>query len=96
MAETVGWLTDKIIISELKIYHTAEQIQRKDASQSHQELCRARLKILRMQRDDLKQELCHLFQNIQKGKVRPKIYRQFKMYNDPRFFSKSAPQNSTR
>ncbi len=85
MAETVGWLTDKIIIAELKIYHTIEQIERTDASPEHKALCRARLEILTMQRNDLKKEIDQLFTDVLKGKVKPKIYRQFKMYNDPRF-----------
>ena len=85
MAETVGWLTDKIIISELKIYHMAEQIARPDADASHKELCRSRLSVLKMQRDDLKKECSALLEDVLSGKAKPKLYRQFKMYNDPKF-----------
>lgn len=85
MAETIGSLADKIIIAELKIYHTLEQIERKDAAPEHKELCRGRVEVLRLQRDDLRQEMDQLLQDILGGKTRPKIYRQFKMYNDPRF-----------
>jgi hypothetical protein len=88
MAETLGWLTDKIVISELKIYHTIEQIERKDAAPPHRQFCRQRLKILKLQRDDLKKEISALFREIMKGAVKPKIYKQFKMYNDPRFLIK--------
>ena len=90
MAETIGSLTDKIIVSELKIYHTLEQIERPDASPEHRELCRQRLAVLRTQRDDLNGELGALFRDILGGKTRPKIYRQFKMYNDPRFLIKKT------
>ena len=85
MAETIGWLTDKIIISELKSRHMGLQLERADATPEHKEFCRARLKVLEEQRNDLKAELTKLFSDIAAGKARIKIYRQFKMYNDPRF-----------
>ena len=85
MAETVGWLIDKILISDLKSHHMGLQLERADASAEHKELCRARLKVLEEQRNDLKAELTKLFEDISAGKARIKIYRQFKMYNDPRF-----------
>ena len=85
MAETFGSLVDKIIISELKIYHTAEQLERKDTDDAHRQLCRQRLTILQEQRDDLKNELSSLYDHYLRGKAQVKVYRQFKMYNDPRF-----------
>ena len=85
MAETVGWLVDKLIISELKIYHTAKQLERKDASPEHRALCSNRISILREQRNDLETELNQLYRGVMNGKVKLKVYRQFKMYNDPRF-----------
>ena len=96
MAETIGWLCDKIIISELKIFHTIEQIEREDASKSHCELCRARLNVLERQRDDLQGELSLLFKNVIAGKVKPKVYRQFKMYNYPRFLDPNSKEISRR
>jgi hypothetical protein len=92
MAETVGWLTDKIIISELKIFHTLEQLERKDAGPEHKELCQRRLEVLRRQRNDLSEELSTLFKDVVSGKTKLKIYRQFKMYNDPRFLIKKNPE----
>jgi hypothetical protein len=88
MAETIGWLADKITISELKIYHTREQLERTDVGPEHKELCRRRLEVLLRQNDDLKEELSVLYADVVSGKVQLKIYRQFKMYNDPRFFIK--------
>jgi len=90
MAETIGWLTDKIVIAELKIFHTLEQLERRDVGHAHKELCRRRLQVLRRQRDDLKAELSTLFADVLNGKAKLKIYRQFKMYNDPRFFIKKV------
>ena len=85
MAETVGWLTDKIIISELKIHHMTKQVERADASDDHKIMCLGRISVLQEQRNDLKAELNHLVSQVASGKARIKIYRQFKMYNDPRF-----------
>ena len=83
MAETVGWLVDKITIAELKIYHTLEQLERRDVGPEHKKLCRGRLEVLRRQRDDLAAELGALFADVVSGRTKLKIYRQFKMYNDP-------------
>ena len=88
MAETIGWLTDKIIISELKIYHMAEQTVRTDVDEAHKQMCRQKIDVLKLQRDDLKAELDQLLKDTALGKTRPKIYRQFKMYNDPKYFSR--------
>ena len=85
MAETLGSLIDKICIAELKIYHTQEQIDRLDVTEDHRILCRNRLGILQEQRDDLVGEYNGLVNSWSQGHYQPKVYRQFKMYNDPRF-----------
>ncbi|HEU5182982.1 MAG TPA: DUF4254 domain-containing protein [Gemmatimonadaceae bacterium] len=85
MAETVGWLADKLSIVELKIYHMQEQADREDATAEFRERCHGRLEVLRMQRDDLAAELTQLLSDITAGRVVPKVYRQFKMYNDPQY-----------
>jgi hypothetical protein len=85
MAETVGWLADKISIMELKIYHMQEQAERADASDEFRAQCSERLRILRLQRDDLAGELTSLLDDVASGRVIPKVYRQFKMYNDPQY-----------
>ena len=85
MAETVGSLVDKLSIVELKIYHMQEQADRADAAPEFRERCGERLAILRMQRDDLADELSGLLRGIASGKTVPKVYRQFKMYNDPQY-----------
>ncbi|WP_420130603.1 DUF4254 domain-containing protein [Longimicrobium sp.] len=83
MAETVGSLADKLSIVELKIYHMQEQADRADAG--FRERCQDRLSVLRTQRDDLAEELTTLLADIASGRVVPKVYRQFKMYNDPQY-----------
>ena len=85
MAETVGSLVDKLSIIELKIYHMAEQAARDDATPDFRDRCNQRLEVMRLQRDDLAEELSTLLADIAAGRVVPKVYRQFKMYNDPRF-----------
>ncbi|GAB4034086.1 MAG: hypothetical protein Fur0012_14190 [Elusimicrobiota bacterium] len=85
MAETIGSLVDKITIAELKIFHMSEQLNRQDASQKHKERAAEKLEILKVQSHDLQQELSELFMKVARGEVRLKIYRQFKMYNDPAY-----------
>ncbi len=90
MAETVGWLADKLSIIELKIYHMAEQERRPDVTDGFRAQCRDKLAVMREQRDDLAEELSSLLGDIATGKVVPKVYRQFKMYNDPQYRSRPA------
>ncbi len=85
MAETIGSLADKISIVELKIYHMAEQLERKDAAPEHKEKARQKLEILKIQSNDLAAELDELIKNAAAGRVKLKVYRQFKMYNDPAY-----------
>ncbi len=85
VAETVGWLADKLSIIELKIYHMEEQAGRPDANEEFRVRCRDRAAVMREQRDDLAAELTQLIADITSGKVVPKVYRQFKMYNDPSY-----------
>jgi len=89
MAETMGSLIDKICIAELKIFHIQEQIDRTDLADELRQLSRDRLAVMTRQRDDLIAELNDLGASWARGAWRPKVYRQFKMYNDPRFQMKS-------
>jgi Protein of unknown function (DUF4254) len=85
MAETVGWLADKLSIVELKIYHMREQSRRVDTSPGFRARCAEKLAILEVQRNDLAAELTALVAAIAAGRFVPKVYRQFKMYNDPAY-----------
>jgi hypothetical protein len=89
MAETMGTLIDKICIAELKIFHIQEQVDRTDLAKYLRDLSRERLLIMKRQRDDLASELNTLSKSWARGAWRPKVYRQFKMYNDPRFQMKT-------
>lgn len=90
MAETVGWLVDKISIIELKIYHMREQADRDDVTPEFRERCEGRLAVMREQRDDLAAELTQLAKDVANGRVEIKVYRQFKMYNDPQYTKPTA------
>jgi hypothetical protein len=97
MAETVGWLADKLSIIELKIYHMREQAERTDATAEFRQRCLDRLEVMHQQRDDLAAELTTLLSDLAAGKVVPKVYRQFKMYNDPQYRTASeAPADPSR
>ena len=85
MAETVGWLADKLSIMELKRYHMREQMERTDVAAEFRQQCSNKLAVLTLQRDDLAEELATLLADIASGRVVPKVYRQFKMYNDPAY-----------
>ena len=85
MAETVGSLVDKLSIMELKLYHMQEQADRPEAEPAFRDRCRQRVEVLRLQRDDLAAELAALLADLASGRVVPKVYRQFKMYNDPQY-----------
>lgn len=89
MAETMGWLIDKLCIAELKRTHIQEQIDRPEIAEDLRELCKNRLVVMTQQRDDLMTELDGFVREWQAGRWKPKVYRQFKMYNDSRFKTKT-------
>jgi hypothetical protein len=85
VAETIGSLVDKISIVGLKVFHMQKQVERPDASEEHRQKCGDRLKILVEQSNDLALELSELSEAVLSGKKKLKVYRQFKMYNDPAY-----------
>ncbi len=82
-SETAGSMIDRISILGLKIFHMGEQTRRKDASDEHIATCQAKLERLREQRNDLADCLEQLLADCATGHAHYKVYRQFKMYNDP-------------
>jgi hypothetical protein len=83
-SETPGMIIDRLSILSLKIFHTREQIERGDVDPDHIQRNRERLEVLIEQRADLAASLKKLWDEIQNGKRRFKMYRQLKMYNDPK------------
>ena len=84
-SETAGAMIDRLSILALKIFHMRIQTERRDAGKEHLETSRVRLARLREQRADLAGCLDALLADCLSGRARFKVYRQFKMYNDPAF-----------
>jgi hypothetical protein len=82
-SETIGAMIDRLSILSLKIFHMREQTQRADAGDGHVEACRYKLERLTRQRADLGACLDQLLADALAGRAYFKVYRQFKMYNDP-------------
>ena len=76
-------MIDRLSILALKTFHMAEQTRRTDASAEHVAACREKLSRLNLQRDDLGRCLDTLLARAAQGAAFWKVYRQFKMYNDP-------------
>ena len=82
-SETPGMMIDRLSIMTLKEYHMQEQASRDDASAEHREKCMARVEVLQDQQRDLAHALSVILKELILGQRRFKVYRQFKMYNDP-------------
>jgi Protein of unknown function (DUF4254) len=82
MAETVGTLIDKLTIVELRRWHTEEAMLNPAAEVGVRHTAALRLRVIDEQRSDLAAELDALWTEIAAGRVKPKIYRQLKLYND--------------
>ncbi len=83
-SETVGSIVDRLSIVSLKVYHMDEQARRTDADDAHRRQCAEKLTVLRMQQGDLAGALAQLLAELAAGTRRIRVYRQMKMYNDPR------------
>jgi len=98
-SESPGLMIDRLSVLALKLYHTEEEVHRLNASEAHHDKNRARLALLREQRNDLAACLDELWIQVQSGTRRFKLYRQMKMYNDPdlnpAIYSHSTPGKSS-
>lgn len=82
--ETPGSVIDRLSILALRLYHMDEQLTRDDVDEDHRAMVRAKLEVLHEQLRDLSGALVELLDDIVAGRKRLKVYRQFKMYNDPK------------
>jgi hypothetical protein len=80
-SESPGLMIDRLSILALKLFHTAEQLQR--STPEHRLRNQERFAVLNEQRDDLASCLNALWSDVLSGRRRFKLYRQLKMYNDP-------------
>jgi hypothetical protein len=83
-SETAGAMIDRMSILSLKIRAMREQTLRTDVDEAHVSLCHAKLAKLIEQRGDLANCMDRLLAEAAAGTMFFKIYRQFKMYNDPK------------
>ena len=82
-SETGGAMIDRLSILALKIHHMRRETLRDAAGDAHVSRCRARLAVLAEQQADLARCLDGLLADAATGRAYFKVYRQFKMYNDP-------------
>lgn len=83
-SETPGAMIDRLSILALKIHHMRLQAHRDDEDDAHRARCADRLRVLIEQRADLASCLDRLLDAMVAGSARFRVYRQYKMYNDPR------------
>ena len=84
-SETAGSMIDRLSIMALKAHAMRQQTLRTDVDEAHRAASQVKLQRLLQQRDDLASCLDALLADAQAGRAYFKVYRQFKMYNDPRF-----------
>lgn len=81
--ETLGSALDRLSIMALKEYHMQEQAGRSDAGEEHVRKCAEKAGTLVEQRNDLLASVLDLIDEYENGAKSPRIFYQFKMYNDP-------------
>ena len=84
-SETAGSIMDRMSIMSLKIKAMTAQTVRTDVDAAHRDSSALKLQRLHEQRSDLGACLDQLLAESLAGLAYFKVYRQFKMYNDPRF-----------
>ena len=84
-SETAGSIMDRMSIMSLKIKAMTAQTVRTDVEAAHRDSSAGKLQRLHEQRNDLGACLDQLLADSRAGLAYFKVYRQFKMYNDPRF-----------
>jgi hypothetical protein len=82
-SETAGSMIDRLSILSLKILHMRDQTVRDDVDAEHIAACGMKLQRLIAQRQDLASCFDQLLVEASQGCAYFKVYRQFKMYNDP-------------
>ena len=84
-SETAGSMIDRLSILALKVHAMRQQTERSDVDDAHRVASQGKLERLLQQRQDLSACLDDLLADAAAGRAYFKVYRQFKMYNDPRW-----------
>jgi Protein of unknown function (DUF4254) len=82
-SESAGSMVDRLSILALKAFHMTIETARADATDAHRASCRDKLARLALQRADLARCFDTLLARAAEGRAFWRVYRQFKMYNDP-------------
>jgi hypothetical protein len=82
-SETAGAMIDRLSILALKTHQMGLQTRRTDATPEHVAACREKLDRLTRQRADLAHCYDTLLERSSEGRAFWRVYRQYKMYNDP-------------
>ena len=82
--ESPAWAIDRLSILMLKIYHMQEQVDRENTDETHRKSVTTKLAVLHEQEKDLSLGIEQLLENISEGNIYMKVYKQMKMYNDPK------------
>ncbi|MDZ7723342.1 MAG: DUF4254 domain-containing protein [candidate division KSB1 bacterium] len=83
-SETPANIINRLSVLCLKIYHLNERL-RTESRDHDTNTMRIRLNILEEQRRDVAHALDELVKELRLGQKKHKVYRQFKIYNDPSF-----------
>ena len=81
-SETPAWAVDRLSILALKVFHMSLEANRASASKEHRINCTNKLNVLLEQKKDLSEAIYQLLFDIENGKIKMKVYKQMKMYND--------------
>ncbi len=81
--ESAGSVIDRLTILALKKNHMEFEAGRKDSPEKFRNKCAEKLDMINRQIEDLASAYDFLIEEINSGKRRYALYRQFKMYNDP-------------
>ena len=81
-SETPAWAVDRLSILALKVYHMSLEANRSSATEEHRFNCTNKLNVLLEQKKDLSEAIDQLLFDIENGKIKMKVYKQMKMYND--------------
>lgn len=95
-SETPGMMIDRLAIMALKKFHMEEETLRKDVDQSHIDKCSSKVAVLTEQIADLSNALNIVINDLLESKLQFKVYRQFKMYNDPSLNPELYKRNASK
>ena len=88
-SETPGSIIDRLSILTLKMFHIREHLETDNIPDQERQNSNIRLSVLEEQYGDLAQAIDALMLELRQAKKHHKVYRQFKIYNDPNFHPNS-------